>query len=84
VLVSCRVRLFSPPSRGRSIELFALPSRWFVEPGRVAKDNESLRIETLAFGKTEDEFEAESTPEWLRRTKSSKGIAQAIPYLPSV
>lgn len=51
--------------RRRSIGFFALLGRWCVEPCRVAKNNESLGIEALAFGKTEDEVEAESTPGWL-------------------
>lgn len=51
--------------RRRSIGFFALLGRGCVEPCRVGKNSESLGIEALAFGKTEDEVKAESTPRWL-------------------
>jgi hypothetical protein len=60
VLVSCRVRLFFLPFVARLVGFFAPLSRWWFEPCRVGPDNESLRIEALAFAKTEDEVKAES------------------------
>lgn len=58
MLVSYRVRQVCLPFVERQTGFLALLGQWCSEPCRVAKDEESLRIEALAFSKSEDEVKA--------------------------
>jgi len=66
---------FRHSSGGRS-GFFALLGRWCFESSRVAKDTESLGIEALAFGKTEDEVEAE---EHARVAGAAPSVRRELP-----